>query len=349
MLSRRKINMEQLNKLLKVQKLKMHFPFRPNGRSSKRVEGVIKAVDDVSFDVYEGETLGIVGESGCGKTTLGRSIMRIYNPTSGEILYKNREDKEINLAGMTNKELIPYRTDLRMVFQDPRSSLNPRLTVMELIGEALKVNKIARGKELEDRVKDLMNKVGLRPEYIRRYPHAFSGGERQRIGIAAALSVNPRLVVADEAVSALDVSVQAQTINLMEDLQEEYNLTYLFVAHNLSVVQHISDRVLVMYVGRMVELCNTNDLYRRPLHPYTEALLSAVPLPDPRKRNNTRIRLVGDVADPAHVPSGCNFHPRCPYATPQCSNEIPEMRELEKGHFVSCHHAERLVLKGVRG
>ena len=335
-------------KLLSVKNLKMYFPF--GGGMLKKGTSYVKAVDDVSFDVFEGETLGLVGESGCGKTTLGRCIMRVYDPTEGQILYDTGNGRGVvDLAKMTYKELHPYRQDIRMVFQDPRSSLNPRHTVLDIVGEALKVNKIARGKDLEERVRTLMARVGLRPEYIRRYPHAFSGGERQRIGIASALSVSPRLVVADEAVSALDVSVQAQTLNLLEDLQEEFSLTYIFIAHNLSVVQHISTRVLVMYVGRMVELADTNVLYRRPLHPYTEALMSAVPLPDPRQRERKgRIRLEGDIADPAAPPPGCNFHPRCPYAGERCKQEVPEMRELETGHFVACHRAEELELIGIR-
>jgi peptide/nickel transport system ATP-binding protein len=335
-------------KLLSVESLKMYFPFT-SGSMFKKVSRNVKAVDDVSFDVFKGETLGLVGESGCGKTTLGRSILRVYKPTEGKILYTTRKGDIVDLASIPERDLIPYRQEVRMIFQDPRSSLNPRLTVLDLIGEALKVNGIAKGKELEEMVKDLMARVGLRPEYLRRYPHAFSGGERQRIGIAAALSVNPSLVVADEAVSALDVSVQAQTLNLLQDLQSEFNLTYIFVAHNLSVVQHISDRVLVMYVGRMVELAHTNELYRHPLHPYTEALMSAVPLPDPTAVKTTgRIRLEGDVADPADPPPGCNFHPRCKYATEQCKVEVPKMREMSKGHFVACHRAEELTLVGVR-
>jgi peptide/nickel transport system ATP-binding protein len=335
-------------KLLSVESLKMYFPFT-SGSMFKKVSRNVKAVDDVSFDVFKGETLGLVGESGCGKTTLGRSILRVYKPTEGKILYTTRKGDIVDLASIPERDLIPYRQEVRMIFQDPRSSLNPRLTVLDLIGEALKVNGIAKGKELEEMVKDLMARVGLRPEYLRRYPHAFSGGERQRIGIAAALSVNPSLVVANEAVSALDVSVQAQTLNLLQDLQSEFNLTYIFVAHNLSVVQHISDRVLVMYVGRMVELAHTNELYRHPLHPYTEALMSAVPLPDPTAVKTTgRIRLEGDVADPADPPPGCNFHPRCKYATEQCKVEVPKMREMSKGHFVACHRAEELTLVGVR-
>ena len=337
--------------LLSVQSLKMHFPFSGGG-VFKKTKGVVKAVDGVTFDVMEGETLGLVGESGCGKSTLGRCILRVYDPTEGKILFNtNGADGSgtIDLARLSYRELLPYRQQIRMIFQDPRSSLNPRLTVLEIIGEALKVNGIARGRELEDRVKELMARVGLRPEYLHRYPHAFSGGERQRIGIAAALSVNPRLVVADEAVSALDVSVQAQTLNLLEELQEEFQLTYIFVAHNLSVVQHISDRVLVMYVGRMVELAETAELYRNPLHPYTEALMSAVPLPDPKAAKTTgRIRLEGDVADPASPPPGCNFHPRCRYATERCRVEVPQMREVKPGRVVACHRAEELSLVGIR-
>lgn len=321
----------------------MYFPFSSTKGVFKKAKGVLKAVDDVTFNVYEGETLGIVGESGCGKTTLGRAILRIYEPTDGQVIYHEKSGATVDLSKLETKEMRKYWKDLRMVFQDPRSSLNPRLTVLELIGEALKINKIASGQELQERVKDLMNKVGLRPEYLRRYPHAFSGGERQRIAIAAALSMNPRLLVADEAVSALDVSVQAQTINLMEDLQEEFGLTYLFIAHDLSVVQHISDRVLVMYVGCMVELADNDVLFRRPMHPYTNALLSAVPSPDPRKRNE-HIALKGDVADPANPPSGCYFHPRCPYMIDHCKEIKPELIEIEKNHFVACHRAEELNL-----
>ncbi len=333
-------------RILEIRSLRMHFPFSRG--LFRKTRGVVKAVDDVAFDVYVGETLGLVGESGCGKTTLGRCIMRVYEPTAGSIGYHRCDGSIVDLAAMSEKELLPYRRDLRMIFQDPVSSLNPRLTVLEIVGEALRVNGIASGRELEERVVDLMRKVGLRPEYIRRYPHAFSGGERQRIGIARALALRPRMVVADEAVSALDVSVQAQTINLLEDLQREFGLTYLFVAHNLSVVQHISDRVLVMYVGRMAELADTNVLYRRPLHPYTEALLSAVPLPDPTARGaRHRVFLEGDVADPASPPAGCYFHPRCRYAAERCRLEQPAWREVEPGHHVACHRAAEVALAGI--
>jgi peptide/nickel transport system ATP-binding protein len=332
--------------LLEVKNLKMHFPITKG--LLRRVVGHVRAVDDVSFSVFEGETLGLVGESGCGKTTLGRSIMRIYEPTAGEILYRDRSGKEVDLVKLDNNELKPYRRDIRMVFQDPQSSLNPRLPVMEIIGEPLKVNRIARGKALEERVAELLSKVGLRPEYLRRYPHAFSGGERQRIGIARALALNPRLVVADEAVSALDVSVRAQIINLLEDLQKEFDLTYLFVAHDLSVVEHICDRVAVMYVGKLVELAETDSLYATPQHPYTEALLSAVPKPDPRLRGSgERIRLQGEVADPSHPPSGCYFHPRCAYAMDICKVEMPPLREVKPGHFAACHQSEELSFRGV--
>ena len=335
-----------MNELMEVKNLKMHFPFSKSKGIFKKATGVLKAVDDVSFTLYSGETFGVVGESGCGKTTLGRSLIRIYKPTSGQVLYHDRDGSVTDLASLPEKQMRRYWQDIRMVFQDPKGSLNPRLTVREIIGEAMKENKMGTEAEITDRVKYLMEHVGLRPEYLYRYPHAFSGGERQRIGIAAALSVNPRLVIADEPVSALDVSVQAQTINLMEDLQQEFDLTYIFVAHNLSVVQHISDRVMVMYVGKMVELADTNTLYRRPMHPYTNALLSAVPHPDPTKRNTGHIDLKGSVADPADPPSGCYFHPRCPYATEQCRQAAPGLTEVEKDHFVSCHRAEELDLAG---
>jgi peptide/nickel transport system ATP-binding protein len=332
--------------LLEVKNLKMHFPI-VRGFLGRTV-GHVKAVDDITFTVYEGETLGLVGESGCGKTTLGRCIMRVYEPTSGEIIYHDAAQKPVDLAKLSNRELKPYRREIRMVFQDPQSSLNPRLPVLEIVGEPIKVNKLASGRKLEERVRELLRKVGLRPEYLRRFPHAFSGGERQRVGIARALALDPRLVVADEAVSALDVSVRAQILNLLADLQAEMDLTYLFVAHDLSVVEHLCDRVAVMYVGKMVELSETDELYRAPLHPYTEALLSAVPKPDPRLRQKgSRIRLEGEIADPAHPPEGCYFHPRCPYAQERCKSEAPALREVRPGRFSACHFAEELELKGV--
>ena len=336
---------DSIQPLLEVRNLHMQFPIRRG--AFRRTVGFVNAVNDVSFHIRPGETLSLVGESGCGKTTTGRCIVRVYEPTSGQILYKAEEQARIDLAELDNRELRPFRREIRMIFQDPFSSLNPRLSVLQIVGESLKVNRVASGSELEDQVASLLQRVGLRPEYIRRYPHAFSGGERQRIGIARALALNPRLIVADEAVSALDVSVQAQILNLLQDLQEELNLTYLFIAHDLSVVEHISHRVAVMYVGKIVELAATEDLFANPLHPYTEALLSAVPKPDPRLRNKgVRIRLQGEVADPSNPPSGCYFHPRCPYAEDRCRQEEPAVRKVENDRWVACHFAEELDLRG---
>jgi oligopeptide/dipeptide ABC transporter ATP-binding protein len=333
-------------KLLEVRDLKVHFPIQKG--VLRRVAGYVKAVDGVSFTIHAGETLGLVGESGCGKTTTGRAILRILKPTGGQIVYHSGDGSSVDLAGLDNRALRPYRRDIRMIFQDPQSSLNPRLPVMEIVGQCLRANGIAHGRELEDRVAELLRKVGLRPEYLRRYPHAFSGGERQRIGIARALALHPRLIVADEAVSALDVSVQAQTLNLLQDLQQEFSLTYLFVAHDLSVVEHISDRVAVMYCGRIVELAPTDNLFACPMHPYTEALLSAVPVADPRMRGKrARIRLAGEVADPASPPSGCAFHPRCGYADARCRTEVPALREVSPGHVSACHYAESIPLTGI--
>jgi len=334
------------NMLLRVNNLVKHFPIRRG--AMKRVVGQVRAVDGVSFHIRERETLGLVGESGCGKTTTGRSIMRAIEPTSGEVLYTKANGETINIPDMSKEDLRALRSELQMIFQDPYSSLNPRMTLLQIVGEPLTVNKMAQGRELEDRVADLLRVVGLRPEYMRRYPHAFSGGQRQRIGIARALALNPRFIVADEPVSALDVSIQAQVLNLLQDLQAEYGLTYLFVAHDLSVVQHISDRVAVMYVGKLVEMASTNDLYYTPLHPYTEALMSAVPKPDPRAARQ-RIVLEGEVADPANPPSGCYFHPRCRYATEQCRVEEPELLEARPEHYVKCHRANELTLRGVSG
>ncbi len=331
--------------LLEVRNLHMRFPIKRG--LLRRTVGYVKAVNDVSFNIRPGETLSLVGESGCGKTTTGRCIVRVYSPTAGQILYQVEEEEGVDLAQFDNRELRPYRREIRMIFQDPFSSLNPRLPILQIVGEPLRANRIASGSDLEDRVAALLKRVGLRPEYIRRYPHAFSGGERQRIGIARALALNPRLIVADEAVSALDVSVQAQILNLLQDLQEEFKLTYLFIAHDLSVVEHISHRVAVMYVGKIVELANTEKLFTNPFHPYTEALLSAVPKPDPRLREKgVRIRLEGEVADPSNPPSGCYFHPRCRYAQERCHDEEPAVREIEKDHWVACHFAEELELRG---
>ena len=329
---------------LQVNHLKMHFPIHRG--FVRRVVGHVKAVDDVSLSVRSGETLGLVGESGCGKTTVGRCIVRAYNPTAGEILYHNTQDKTVNLATLPKGELKPYRRELRMIFQDPYASLNARMNVLNIVGQPLRIHGLAQGKELEERVAALLKRVGLQPEYMRRYPHAFSGGQRQRIGIARALALEPRVVICDEPVSALDVSVQAQILNLMQDLQAEFNLTYLFISHDLSVVEYIANRVAVMYVGKLVEVAPTDALFATPRHPYTEALLSAVPKPDPRLRSK-RILLEGDVADPANPPSGCYFHPRCRYVQDQCKIEMPGLREIAPGHLAACHFAETLTLQGV--
>jgi peptide/nickel transport system ATP-binding protein len=332
--------------LLDVKNLKMHFPIRKG--LLRRVIGHVRAVDGVNFAVKTGETLSLVGESGCGKTTTGRCILRAYEPTAGQILYRRRDGQTVDLAQIEHNGLKPYRREIRMIFQDPYSSLNPRMNVLDIVGESLRVNDGLSGSALEDRVAGLLRQCGLRPEYMRRYPHAFSGGERQRIGIARALALNPRLVVCDEGVSALDVSVRAQILNLLQDLQHDFNLTYVFIAHDLSVVEYISDRVAVMYVGKLVELADTEALYAQPKHPYTEALLSAVPKPDPRLAGRGEgIILEGDVADPSNPPPGCYFHPRCRYAKEPCSREEPALRDIGGGHFVACHFAETLKLRAV--
>jgi len=332
------------NTQLAVNHLKMYFPIHRG--FIQRVVGHVRAVDDVSFSVCCGETLGLVGESGCGKTTVGRCIVRAYEPTGGEVLYHDAHDADIDLASLPKSELKPYRRELRMIFQDPYASLNARMNVLNIVGQPLKIHGIAQGKELEDRVAALLKRVGLQPEYMRRYPHAFSGGQRQRIGFARALALEPRVVIADEPVSALDVSVQAQILNLMQDLQAEFNLTYLFISHDLSVVEYIASRVAVMYVGKLVEVAPTDSLFAAPKHPYTEALLSAVPKADPRLRSK-RIVLEGDVADPANPPSGCYFHPRCRYAQGSCKTDAPVLREVAPGHSVACHFAQQLSLQGV--
>jgi peptide/nickel transport system ATP-binding protein len=335
---------KQDNVLLEVNNLKKYFPIRKG--FFKSLAGYVKAVDGVNFFIREGDTMGLVGESGCGKTTTGRVLLRAYEPTAGEVWFKDKTLGRVNVPELDKQQMKSIRQNMQMIFQDPYSSLNPRMTLLQIVGEPLLVNGVAKGSELRDRVAELLRVVGLRPEYMIRYPHAFSGGQRQRIGVARALALNPQLIVCDEPVSALDVSVQAQVLNLLQDLQSEFDLTYLFVAHDLSVVEHISDRVSVMYVGKLVEMAKTEDLFGNPLHPYTEALMSAVPKPDPRYRAE-RIILEGDVADPANTPSGCYFHPRCRYATDICSQETPELRELEDDHFVACHRAEELDLVGV--
>ncbi|HEY6867111.1 MAG TPA: ABC transporter ATP-binding protein [Candidatus Eisenbacteria bacterium] len=321
--------------LLEVRDLTKHFPIR-RGLLSRTV-GQVRAVDGVSFSIRPGEVLGLVGESGCGKTTTGRCILRLIEPTSGSVRFDGRE-----VTALGRRELRALRREMQIVFQDPYSSLNPRLTVGGMLGEALAIHRLARGAAARARVAELLTLVGLSPDHARRYPHEFSGGPRQRIGVARALSVNPRLIVADEPVSALDVSIQAQIINLLRELQRRMNLTYLFVAHDLSVVEFISDRVAVMYLGRIVEMAPSAELYRRPLHPYTVSLLSAIPVPDPERRR-ARVVLKGDVPSPAQPPSGCRFHPRCFMAREVCSREDPPLTEVTPGHWSACHFASDLL------
>ncbi len=318
--------------LLEVNNLKMYFPVTA-GLIFQRAVAQIKAVDDITFFVRRGETLGLVGESGCGKTTTGRCILQLYKPTDGQILFEGQE-----LVGLSTRQMRQMRRQMQVIFQDPFSSLNPRMTAGNIIGEPLIVHGLVKSKEeYRERVAELLQNVGLNPYMADRFPHEFSGGQRQRIGVARALSVDPKLIVCDEPVSALDVSIQAQVINLLEDLQERFSLTYLFIAHDLSVVRHISDRVAVMYLGRLVEIADRNEIYRNPFHPYTKALLSAVPIPDPViDAQRERIILSGEVPSPLNPPSGCVFHPRCPIAIDDCTQAIPDLREVEPGHWASC-------------
>jgi len=331
--------------ILEVNNLVKYFPIQKG--FLKRHVGDVRAVDDVSFTIETGETLALVGESGCGKTTTSRCILRAIEPTSGEVNFVTKDDQTVDVTQLGKEALRELRQDMQMIFQDPFSSLNPRMMLLDIVGEPLLVHGMKSRADRADRVAELLRLVGLRPEYMRRFPHAFSGGERQRIGIARALALNPRLVVADEPVSALDVSVQAAVINLLEDLQEQLGLTYLFVAHDLSVVRHIADRTAVMYVGKIVELADTEELFENPRHPYTAALLSAVPIPDPRFKAS-RIPLEGEVANPAAPPSGCYFHPRCPHATDECAIQTPQLEEISPGHWVSCIRAKEIDLAGLQ-
>lgn len=341
--------MFQENILLEVKNLKKYFPVREG--ILKRVVAHVKAVDDISIYIKKGETLGLVGESGCGKTTVGRTILRLIEPTAGEIFFRSKrladageEYKEVAITSASSKVIKSIRRDMQIIFQDPYSSLNPRMTVGGIVGEPLLVYGITKGSELKGRVRDLLGAVGLQPDQMKRYPHEFSGGQRQRIGIARALALEPQLIVADEPVSALDVSIQAQVINLLEDLQDKFSLTYLFISHDLSVVKHISSRVAVMYLGKIVEMVKTEELYSNPKHPYTKALISAVLVPDP-DYDVERIILKGDVPSPLSPPSGCYFHPRCRYAQRICKIEAPAYRDLGREHFVACHFADSLKLQ----
>lgn len=330
----------QMVPLLQVRGLCKYFPVLQRGFFARQI-ATVKAADDINFDLMPGETLGLVGESGCGKTTTARTVLRALTPTSGQILFQ-KNGSTVDLAALSDRELKPLRTQMQMIFQDPFSSLNPRMTVGDIVGEPLTVHRMAYGSDREDRVADMLTKVGLRVEHMHRYPHAFSGGQRQRIGIARALIMKPSMVVADEAVSALDVSVQAQVINLLEDLQDQLNLTYIFVAHDLSVVRHICDRIAVMYAGRIVEVAETEEIFENAKHPYTQGLISAVPHPDPDIPMT--FEMGGEVADPANLPSGCSFNPRCPYSRERCLDEVPRLRTIEGTRTVGCHYAEELAL-----
>ena len=326
------------DKLLQVEHLKQYFPAGGMGKNRK----FVKAVDDVSFFVNRGETLGLVGESGCGKTTTGRSILRLYEPTGGKITFDG--NVILDVENKVKVDMLPYRQKMQMVFQDPYASLDPRMTVGDIVGEAIDIHKLAANKkERHDMIISMLERVGLNSEHANRYPHEFCGGQRQRVGIARALAVNPQFIVCDEPISALDVSIQAQVVNMFEELQEQMGLTYLFIAHDLSVVKHISDRIGVMYLGKMVELADSYELVARSLHPYTKSLISAIPIADPIKaRASKRIVLQGDVPSPLNPPTGCRFRTRCPYADECCAQKEPEWREVEKGHYVACHHVEKI-------
>ncbi len=317
--------------LVSIRDLVKHFPIDDS-------DDVVNAVDGVSFDIREGETLGLVGESGCGKSTVGRCIIRLHEPTSGEVVFEGK-----NIIGLPDREMQALRREMQIIFQDPYASLNPRLSILSIVAEPLKIHGVSSKQERQDRVADLLSKVGLDPKYMHRYPHEFSGGQRQRIGIARALALNPKLIICDEPVSALDVSVQAQVVNLLQDLQQEFGLTYLFISHGLAVVEHISNRVAVMYLGKIVEIADSVELYENPLHPYTKALLSAIPVPDPKKKRE-RIVLKGDVPTPINPPSGCRFRTRCPFAIEACAQVEPELKEYTSGHFAACI---RLTPEGV--